>query len=626
MEDAGNAGGNDGTHSLDGSRQYGSSSPIGAVTVLLWILGLALLGVTAYASWQLWSVLQTGYEPLWGHFWTAAFTLFGLAIAYGFASMLGPVLTRFRPFLRQVRSRVERVRAAAIIGDDRLAPLAAEQPEPLPASELPIGLITFGPFTPTRKHRSRSMLGWSFAQMLIIGGLTAVLAVAGAIVLPLVEEGPDVAWMRPMYPILLGMFALNTLLSILGFVVALVQRLRGVGRAERVQLAADDWGVRPLDSRHGKERQPIAWHEVRAFYKSDDLLRLQEGRIIRRSTPRQTTYTFATAERALSWTLWEDASAKQHTDSERLCRLIVTRTRLRLRDVTAFATQFAADVLESASPLLLALPDQRISIEAQQYAQAAVAAIPTSPTSPPTTRRVGATWPRWLMASRIAALGLAILAITAGMLAQGIQSFRYTDLLNQHIDREPPYYSIDFRTNDGAWPNHPATADDGSYVFRTDGYYMTGAPDGRPMEAVLPVQYGDATVELTAGLADIVPAGDIGVVVRENDDGTDKVVFTLTSSGGWALVHIHAASGAAPQRLVLMSNGQSDAVRTGKGAYNFLAVIMRGADYLCFVRDHLVGIYHDLSAQTPRQGRAGLWLGNSRAVGEFYYFAVYPAQ
>lgn len=631
MEDAEFESDDGGAHTLAGPPHRVGTTTRAAAT-LLWTLGLAVLGVTVYAGWQLWFALQTGYEPLWGHFWTAAFILFGLAMVYIFASMLGPVLAHLRPFQRATRSRAERVQAAALTGDNKLTPLAAAQPEPLTASALPIGAVTFGPFAPTRRHNSRPSLGRSFAFLLATVGVTAVVVAAYVLASQFLDDGPFMAWMRPMFLILLGLFALTALISVGQFLLTLVRRLRGAGRVERMRLIADDWGLRPLYGKRGKERQAIAWHEVRAFYKADDLLRLH-SQVISKGMPQKTTYTIATGERTLSWTLWEDAPAQQRADSEHLCRLIVTRTKLPLRDVTAFTTQLAAEMIELVSPLLLAFPDRRMSLEIQQdipepaAAPVANASDATSALRPPTTfRRVGATWPRWLMPSRVAALSIAVLTLVAGMAAHGIQSYRYLNLLHQQIGREVPYYDIDFRTNDGAWPNHAATANDGSYTFRTDGYYMTGAPGGRAMEAVLPQQYSDATVKLTAGLTNVVPATDIGVVLRESDDGTDKVVFALSSSGGWSLIHLQTASGAAPRQTVLLSNDHSDSVRTGKGSYNYLAVIMRGPDYLCFVRDNLVGIYHDPSSQPLRQGHVGLWLGNSHAVGWFSYFSVYPAQ
>jgi hypothetical protein len=581
---------------------------LGAIAILLWILGLASLGVAIYAGWQVWLGFQDGYELYWQHFWLSVYALGGLTIAIFAVSTLGPMLQRLRPFMRDARSRAERVRAAAITGDDKLAPLAAEQPEPLPTSELPIRPVTFGPFGSPKKHRrAGSALGQSVALLVVSIFVMAVVFAAVAVALQFLDSSPIMAWMRPMLVITVGMFVLMTLLSFIGFIVAIMQRLRGIGRVKQVQIVADDWGIRQIVGRRDRER-PFPWHEVRAFYKADDIVHLQ-GSIIEKGMPLATAYTLATTERSISWPVSVEASAEQRTDSERLARLIVARTHLSLRDMTGTLTQFSLDALELVTPLLPSRP--KLASQTQ--------------TGHAATRRFGTTWPRWLRASRIAIVTLTCVAITVGIVAQGIQGFQYSNLIEQHIDYEAPYYTIDFRSNDNEWPSHAATVDDGSYSFTVDGYYITGAPGGRAMEAVLPQQYGDATVELTAGLKDVASPSDIGVVLHESADGTDKVVFTLTSSGGWMLVRMHGVNGATPQRTVLMSNDHSDAVQTGKDAYNFLTVIMRGKDYLCFVRDQLVGIYHDESGETLSYGYAGLWLGNSHAVGMFYYFSVYPA-
>ncbi len=597
------------TEGDDTSHRYRpqADSSLGVIPALLWILGLASLSVAIYAGWQVWLAFQNGYELYWQHFWFSAYALGGMTIAFFGVSTLGSVLQRLRPFMRDARSQAERVRAAAISGDDKLAPLAAEQPEPLPISELPIRPVTFGPFGSAKRRRSHSTLGQSAAMLLVSLGVSAICIAAFVVASPYLDGSPITAWMRPMFLIMLGLFALTTLLSLIGFIVVVVQRLRGVGRVEEVQIVADDWGIRQIAGRRDRE-QPLAWHDARAFYKVDDNVHLK-GSIIENGTSQATAYTLATTERSISWPVSDEASAEQLADSERLSRLIVARTHLSLRDVTGTLTQLSIGTLELLTPLL---PSQlRLASEAQ--------------TGHPATRRLGTTWPHWLKASQIAILSLAVVAIIVGLVAQGIQVFRYSDLIEQHIDYESPYYTIDFRTNDGAWPNHAAKVDDGSYSFKADGYYLTGAPDGRAMEAVLPQQYGDATVELTAGLKGVTPPSDIGVVLHESADGADKVVFTLTSSGGWMLARMHVANGATAQRIVLMSNDHSDAVQTGKDANNYLAVIMRGRDYLCFVRDNLVGIYHDESSETPSYGHVGLWLGNSHAVGMFYYFSVYPA-
>lgn len=221
-------------------------------------------------------------------------------------------------------------------------------------------------------------------------------------------------------------------------------------------------------------------------------------------------------------------------------------------------------------------------------------------------------------------IALAFLLFAAVPICQEIRSSQYV-ALRQQIDTEQPYYSIDFRNFDALWPSHPATDTSGSYTFATDGYHMTGAPDGGSMEAVLPETYGDVTVELTAGLAGPTLVGDIGLVLRESGDGKDKVVFSTSATGGWSLARYQEATSGASQRMLLLGNEHSDAVRAGLGAYNAMAVIMRGGDYYLFVHETLVGIYHDDGGHSPRAGHMGLWLGNSHADGWFYYFGIYPA-
>ncbi len=91
------------------------------------------------------------------------------------------------------------------------------------------------------------------------------------------------------------------------------------------------------------------------------------------------------------------------------------------------------------------------------------------------------------------------------------------------------------------------------------------------------------------------------------------------------LARYHVDAAGTQQRTILLRNEHSDAVHTGRDAYNWLTVIVRGDEYLCFVRDHPVGMYHDTAGLTPRQGHLGIWLGGDHTEGAYYYFSVYPA-
>jgi hypothetical protein len=76
--------------------------------VLGWALGLAVIGVTAYSSWQIWLAWQTGYEPYWQQAWTAVPVVFFLAIAYLMSSLMGRSLLGLRAFIRRFRAQHER--------------------------------------------------------------------------------------------------------------------------------------------------------------------------------------------------------------------------------------------------------------------------------------------------------------------------------------------------------------------------------------------------------------------------------------------------------------------------------------------------------------------------------------
>lgn len=586
---------------------------IWALSALTWALGLAAVGAATYASWQLWLAWQTGYEPYWQHVGITTPVLFFLAVAYVMSEMMGRFLLGLRGFNRRFRSQNERLRQAAISSDGRLAPTAEEQPEPLPLSELPLGPITFGPFEKVHRKAAHQSLAAHIAFVLIAGG-TIVLFIVLDATLPGITDGPFGGMLGPFEVVFLGTFALAGLISLVTLALRVWGRVRGRGQELSGRFVADDWGIREAEGHRGA-RQPIAWHDTRAFYKADDLLRLN-GSHVSEGLSQRTTFTADTGERRLQWSVSTTSSPDQRAASDRLARVIVTHTRLPLRDLSAAVTTQALAMLDLITPFVGPQLGKRFTFQPS----------PDSSPSRLSSRPIGTPTSRWILASRIVAIALAIVLLAAGSLTQTLQSFHYDDLIHQHIDYQNPYYTIDFRVDDGRWPKHSATPTSGSFTFAADGYHMTGAPDGQPMQAVLGDTYGGATVELTAGLAGVIAPSEYGVVLRENDDGTAKVVFSVSSSGGWALTNCQPDASGVTRSTVLMSNDHSGAVQTGQNAYNFMTVIMRGGDYICLVRDHLVGIYHDSSGQTPRQGHAGIWLGNSRAVGIYYYFSVYPAQ
>lgn len=585
-----------------------------SLRVLGWALGLAVIGVTAYSSWQIWLAWQTGYEPYWQQAWTAVPVVFFLAIAYLMSSLMGRFLLGLRAFIRLFRAQNERVRQAAITGNDRLAPLAAEQPEPLPSSEWPLSPAIFGPFEPQRQKAVRRSLVTGGATFLVAGGMIALIIVIGGI-LPTTGDGLFGGMIKALAVIWLGLIALFGLVSLAGLIVLLWGRVRSSRQDLPERFVVDDWSLRQDGGGNRRAGQPLAWHDIRAFYKADDLLRLN-GSLVSEGPPQRTTYTVEAGERRLQWSIGNTSTPAQRAESDWLVRLVVTRTRLPLRDLSAAVSSQALAMMDLIATFDRPFSGKRFTVQSS----------PDSAASHPSIRSLGTRQSRWLSASRIAAFALALLLLGAGALVQTIQTFEYEDLLHQHITREIPYYAIDFRQDDGRWPERPVTSTSGSFAFSKDGYYMTGAPDGQPMEALLTDTYSDATIELTAGLTGMAPPSDYGVALRESDDGTAKVVFSVSSSGGWALTSYQADTSGVAQPTVLMRNDHSDAVEKGQNANNFMTVIARGSDYLCFVRDHIVGIYHDLSGQTPRQGHSGIWLGNSRAVGIYYYFTIYPAQ
>lgn len=378
-------------------------------------LVVAYVGVAAFAAWQFWRAGHTAADQDWQRLMITLIILFFVAVAYAGATIVGPTLVRLRPFVRQMRAENDRGQQAAIAGDGQLAPLATGQPEPLLASEIPVGTVKFGPFGSWRRRRTRPSIAQSLVVVVIASGMIAAVVMVPGLV-PFGEEFPSIPLANGFAILIVGLAALIGLTSVAQIVLSVWMLAHGGGDPVP-HFAADDWGMRQLGGRRGRN-QPIPWHEIRAFYQAEDRLRLS-GSQITPGPAQQTTYTVDTGDRQLRWSIWDDSTPAQRADGERLCRLVVTRTRLPLRDLSAVASRQAIAAMELIAPFAGLLLGRRFVYQ-----------DPAS-SSPPrpgalAARPVGSLRTRRLVVSGLALAIFSALLLGVGMIAPVIQSWRAT--------------------------------------------------------------------------------------------------------------------------------------------------------------------------------------------------------
>jgi hypothetical protein len=297
--------------------------------VVMWVASLALLGL---ALWSLWNAWQTGdWKAYWDHVRNLLQLLF-------FSSYF--MLFAWAP-LKPLREAIVGLRRAAATGDERLAPPVDIQPVPLTDVEMPIGETTLGPLRGLRDgRRAGSMLfaGAFFMLMAVLlgildmGELTWLIGILGA--------GPrTLDWAAV---VLASTFILLWLITfaLLGTAVFLIVWARRVRRG--LYITADELGVRWKDTRWRTGRRAIPWHEAISFVSI--AYRVQRE-------PERRVYALNTADDTLFWAVGPDASEEDRVAAQRLCRLIMTRTKLPLRDLSHAAQTLAQAIARAARPM-----------------------------------------------------------------------------------------------------------------------------------------------------------------------------------------------------------------------------------------------------------------------------------
>ncbi|HEY7348185.1 MAG TPA: hypothetical protein VH599_07665 [Ktedonobacterales bacterium] len=528
---------------------------------------LASLVSGMVGCFTLWTWKETGQ---WQGYWNVESLLILLMLGFIPATLILSGLAPFhkRATLREEITRALALRQAARAGEEAIAPLVAPQPTLLESGDLPTSPTRLGPLRRLKEMMQASPLS---AEIAIDGGAPTVFLVIFAL-----------AALNQL--LLVDLLTLMLVpLAIGGFLIAWTrQRV-----LKKITITVDEQGLqwKPLHWRGPRRTRYLAWQDARAFYTFDyerrSSLFWQDWRIFVLDAP----------EATLAWGVVVPPRFAQQVRSaeqiahERLVRLIVTRTGLPLRTLSAAAEERARN------------PIERI---ADQFSRQVITAETARATLADLNERPPQRLSGWLRRWSLAIPPLALLALLP-FAAWGVQAYRshqYASLLAQARSHRPLYYAA---------------------VIAPDSFHERIGLSGQlasdiPLEATTPAVYGDAAVEVTARFPNGERYADFGLILHTDFSARAQVVFRIDLDGYCAL----GPNDADPGILI-----RTDTPDTRPGAPNRLTVLMRGNQYICYVNDTFVAVYH---ATTPGVGHVGVFVGDGYVLdlANFSDFTVYP--
>ncbi len=272
------------------------------VAVVEAVLGALCIGQLAWGVWMhQWQGVPDG----------AAFRLF---VMVSLPLLIGAGWFPWRTIL----AAVGRLWQAAAESNDALAPMAATQPEPLEDAHDAREVLT-----PLRGIRDNLRAGnyWKTCILfwilgLVLGGVSLIL---GHVVLEFTAEYGDDGWILLGVTLALALMPLAMLFYGIRWPILMWRLGRGLS------VVSDETGLTWRDTRWNSGRRHIAWSEVEACIT-----------IMCESSESPTrVYAVKAGGTTLFWSVTTSMSPQEHAASDRLLRLVVTRTRLPLRDLTA---------------------------------------------------------------------------------------------------------------------------------------------------------------------------------------------------------------------------------------------------------------------------------------------------
>jgi hypothetical protein len=580
---------------------------------LAWIL--VLLRPVAFTS----SNLPNGYSPptILSLLWDVFIALFMSLITLVFPRLILPD-ARFW-------FGAEITRQALFTGDTRLSVVADDQPKPLESGELPPDASHFSALKYPSTHVAISVLTDIIVLINVAGvsfityrwfissldgfGLQKDISDLTMALLPLLTGGHRVI-LRGLLPIVPeGWWVFSP------------------GRRRKV-LAVDDWGIRWRERRWRTREHALAWADVSAFCVEHSL----------KSLSYQYTFLLLGEQESFAWTMPLNGTSPRHAAGELLARLVVTRTRRPLLDISrtiSYAEQmpFPFDTTaphkpEKRSPAATRFPiltrmlgDKAIRVRVEQGLAEGYATLERA-TAPRRLRTLK-------LDRRIFWVDLALVIIVAfgfcGLwMVDQQRSDAYARTFPALIANETPLFTDSLNAPSGNWPiQMPTAIDSTSKQYAYGGYAISGGAKDYPTEQInTAAPYGDVAVAVTVRQVGSSDYGGVGISLHVNDG---SVVFFIVnpSQGSWWAVHYGPGQW---HDLASGDNNDHNVVHTGANAVNRLLLVLRGNEYLLYINGEIVT--HATDATPPPAGHLsyiGLDVEDNTTIGVFNDFAVYPA-
>ena len=235
-----------------------------------------------------------------------------------------------------VSAAVSRVWRAAAQGDDAIAPLAATQPEPSREDEHSAAVEVLGPLRGI-KDRSRIGMFWTFGVLFVVFALGCGL-LSIALGHELIAQPSALGDPLFLFYAVLSALSLSSLV-LLFYGIRLPVLARRLGRG--LSVTADETDLAWRDTRWRSGRRRIVWSEAEAF-----ITIMCQGS----GEPPRRVYALKAGGTTLLWSITTFMSRQEHAASDRLRCLIVTRTGLPLRDVTAISRAAIDEFTRAARP------------------------------------------------------------------------------------------------------------------------------------------------------------------------------------------------------------------------------------------------------------------------------------
>jgi hypothetical protein len=264
----------------------------------------AFLALDAYLASRLWTAWHThDWSSFWGD-WQRGWALLAFV---GVGSVF------YEQGRRAGQTRVLRAALAQHIARRETPP--ESQPEPLAGRDLPADPERIGPLERIERNRSSNL-----ATALVLASSLAGSAVAGLLIILFLAHLPtlaDVLFWSAVLGVFGGPFA--------AMAIWLVIKRRRV--REPLTVVADEWGLEWQTPTVRRRRKRLAYHGARSFFA---IAEPQED-----GSSQNSAYVLQGEGHRLVWMVPLRADAAPVAASERLTRIIVTRTRLPLSVISA---------------------------------------------------------------------------------------------------------------------------------------------------------------------------------------------------------------------------------------------------------------------------------------------------